>query len=165
MTLFNAVRAADALYRQLLHRYRALSDLCAGNVAHANDRAAPDEYVTISSGISVALRAGHGVRPVGRRRDDGTRRPVRPLWFLALAFAMCYAGARLAHRHAQGKRGARRKTDFQSIPLPVRGSEPTCPPTAVNRRLIGSKLSAKTFLVQKRYGVPHSRAILTFLKP
>jgi MFS family permease len=98
------------------------------NVAHANDRAAPDEYVTISSGIMLLYGLGTVSGPLVGGAMMEFAGPSGLLWFLALAFALYagYAGWRIAKR--KQNEGRIEKTDFQSIPLPVRGGEPPAPP-------------------------------------
>ncbi|TCR93141.1 MFS transporter [Rhizobium sp. BK376] len=95
------------------------------NVAHANDRAAPDEYVTISSGIMILYGLGTVSGPLVGGALMQFAGPPGLLWFLALVFAFYagYAGWRMAMRKAN--EGRIEKTGFQSLPIPVRGTDAT----------------------------------------
>ncbi|EJK84947.1 arabinose efflux permease family protein [Rhizobium sp. AP16] len=126
MTLFDA-HTLMTLYVAGFFIGTVLYPIYALNVAHANDRAAPDEYVTISSGIMLLYGLGTVSGPLVGGAMMEFVGPSGLLWFLALAFALYagYAGWRIAKR--KPNEGRIEKTDFQSIPLPVRGGEPPAP--------------------------------------
>nr|WP_316653333.1 MFS transporter [uncultured Gellertiella sp.] len=92
------------------------------NVAHANDRAEPEEYVMISSGIMIL----YGLGTVSGPLMGGTLMeyvgPNGLLWFLATAFTLYafYAGWRMKRRITDGRDSA---TDFHAMPIPMQGTE------------------------------------------
>lgn len=91
------------------------------NSAHANDRAAPHEYVMISSGIMILYGLGTVTGPVMGGTLMETIGPNGLLWFLAVGFAVYsgYAAWRMNRRGADMEG----KTDFQSKALPMQGTE------------------------------------------
>jgi MFS family permease len=93
------------------------------NVAHANDRAAPDEYVTISSGIMILYGLGTVSGPLVGGALMQFAGPSGLLWFLALAFALYagYAGWRMLRRKAN--EGRLDKSGFKPVPIPLRGTD------------------------------------------
>jgi MFS family permease len=93
------------------------------NVAHANDRAAPDEYVTISSGIMILYGLGTVSGPLVGGALMQFAGPSGLLWFLALAFALYagYAGWRMIRRKAN--EGRLDKSGFKPVPIPLRGTD------------------------------------------
>jgi MFS family permease len=122
MSLFD-VHSIVALYVAAFFVGTVLYPIYAINVAHANDRAAPDEYVTISSGIMILYGLGTVVGPLlaGAMMQIGGTSGL--LWFLAFIFA-CYSGY-AGWRTARRKVGEGRvdKTDFKAMAIPVRGTE------------------------------------------
>jgi MFS family permease len=117
MTLFN-VHAQVTLYIASFFVGTVLYPIYALNVAHANDRAAPTEYVTVSSGIMLLYGLGTVSGPLvgGAMMEFGG--PSGLLWFLAIAFALYagYAGWRIARR--KPNEGRIEKGEFQSTPVP-----------------------------------------------
>ena len=101
------------------------------NVAHANDLAEPQEYVTISSAIMVLYGLGTITGPIiGGALMQQTGAGGLP-WFLAANFAAyaLYAGWRITRR-APDDSG---KSDFQSMPIPLQGNDPArTPNTSLN---------------------------------
>lgn len=101
------------------------------NVAHANDLAEPDEYVTISSAIMILYGLGTVSGPLmgGMLMEWWGSNGL--LWFLASSFALyaAYAGWRMTQRAAD--EGIVGKTDFQSMPIPVQGTDPASAPNMV----------------------------------
>ncbi|TPW29524.1 MFS transporter [Martelella alba] len=94
------------------------------NVAHANDRADPTEYLTISS--SMMILYGFGT-VAGPPVAGGAMQLVGPsglLWYLAIGFA-AYAGY-TAWRVWKGNPGVapEERSDFYPISLPLRGTDP-----------------------------------------
>jgi MFS family permease len=79
--------------------------------------------VTISSGIMILYGLGTVSGPLVGGALMQAIGPSGLLWFMALAFALYagYAGWRMARRKAN--EGRVEKTDFQSMPIPVRGTE------------------------------------------
>ncbi|MET0748294.1 MAG: MFS transporter [Rhizobium sp.] len=120
MTLFS-VQSIMALYIAAFFVGTVLYPVYAINVAHANDRAEPDEYVTISSGIMILYGLGTVIGPLvaGAMMQIGGTSGL--LWFLALIFAgyAGYAGWRTARR--KDSEGRVEKTDFRAQAIPVRG--------------------------------------------
>lgn len=94
------------------------------NVAHANDLAEPNEYVTISSAIMILYGFGTVIGPLMSGMLMETAGPKGLLWFLAASFAIyaSYAGWRMTRRAATD--GLIEKTGFQSMPIPVQGTDP-----------------------------------------
>ncbi|MDI7861238.1 MFS transporter [Rhizobiaceae bacterium n13] len=91
------------------------------NVAHANDRAEPAEYVAISSGIMVLYGLGTVAGPVMGGAVMETTGPKGLLSFLALIFGFyaAYAAWRMNRRSPDEAP----KTDFQSMPIPMQVTE------------------------------------------
>jgi MFS family permease len=121
MTLFD-VGSTTALYTASFFVGTVIFPIYAINVAHANDRAEPDEYVTISSGIMLLYGFGTVSGPLiggGLMQLAG---PNGLLWFLTLAFGLyaSYAAWRIAKRKVG--EGRIDKTGFQSMPIPPVGS-------------------------------------------
>jgi MFS family permease len=93
------------------------------NVAHANDLAEPDEYVTISSAIMILYGLGTVTGPLMTGAFMEQVGPTGLLWSLAISFLLyaSYAAWRMTRRIApdddQGK------TEFQALPLPLRGTD------------------------------------------
>jgi MFS family permease len=124
MTLFDA-RSIVALYVAGFFVGTVLYPIYAINVAHANDRAAPDEYVTISSGIMILYGLGTVSGPLVGGALMQFAGPSGLLWFMTLTFAFYagYAGWRMARRKVG--EGRIEKSDFQAIPIPLRGTDPS----------------------------------------
>ena len=122
MTLFD-VQSLMALYVSAFLVGTVLYPIYAVNAAHANDRAAPDEYVTISSGMMILYGLGTVAGPLVGGAVMQFAGTTGLLLFMALTFA-CYGGYS-AWRMAQRKVGEGRidKTGFKAMPLPVRGTE------------------------------------------
>jgi MFS family permease len=122
MTLFS-IQSIIALYIAAFFVGTVLYPVYAINVAHANDRAAPDEYVTISSGIMILYGLGTVFGPLtaGAMMQVGGTSGL--MWFLALIFALYsgYAGWRTWIRKVG--EGRVEKTDFKAMPIPLRGTE------------------------------------------
>lgn len=94
------------------------------NVAHANDRADPSEYVEISSSLMILYGAGTVVGPITAGSAMQLVGPQGLLYYLAIGFFIyaSYAGWRVW-------RGSptvtpEERTDFQAIALPMRGTDP-----------------------------------------
>ncbi len=104
------------------------------NVAHANDLAEPNEYVTISSAIMILYGLGTVSGPLMAGTLMEWAGPNGLLWFLSAIFAIYggYAGFRITRRSsAHGISGG--KTGFQSMPLPLQGTDPAgAPNSALN---------------------------------
>jgi MFS family permease len=100
------------------------------NVAHANDLAEPDEYVTISSAIMILYGLGTVTGPLITGAFMEQVGPAGLLWSLALSFTLyaSYAGWRMTRRIAPD--GDAGKTEFQSMPLPLHATD--VPPSAKN---------------------------------
>lgn len=100
------------------------------NVAHANDLAEPNEYVTISSGIMILYGLGTVSGPLMAGTVMEWSGPKGLLWFLALSFAAYagYAGWRMTRRPSS--EGLVGKTGFQSMPIPMQGTDPGHTPNA-----------------------------------
>ena len=92
------------------------------NVAHANDRAGPTEYVTISSGIMVLYGLGTVTGPIMGGAVMEVAGPKGLLLFLALIFA-CYSGYAAWRMNRRGIDGRAPKTDFQAMSIPMQGTE------------------------------------------
>ena len=92
------------------------------NVAHANDRAGPDEYVSISSAIMILYGLGTVSGPVMGGALMETVGPRGLLWFIALSFAAysAHAAFRMTRRATDDRDSA---TDFHAMPLPMQGTE------------------------------------------
>ena len=92
------------------------------NVAHANDRAEPAEYVMISSGIMILYGIGTVSGPLIGGSFMEYLGPDGLLWFLAIAFALYagYAGWRMKRRVTDTRDAA---TDFHAMPFPMQGTE------------------------------------------
>jgi MFS family permease len=93
------------------------------NVAHANDLAEPDEYVTISSAIMILYGLGTVTGPLVTGAFMERIGPTGLLWSLAISFLIyaSYAGWRMTRRIAPSDDTG--KTEFQSLPLPLRGTD------------------------------------------
>jgi MFS family permease len=124
MTLFDA-QSIVALYVAGFFVGTVLYPIYAINVAHANDRAAPDEYVTISSGIMILYGLGTVSGPLVGGALMQFAGPSGLLWFMTLTFALY--GGYAAWRMARRKVGEGRivKSDFQAMPIPLRGTDPS----------------------------------------
>lgn len=96
------------------------------NVAHANDRAEPEEYVMISSGIMILYGLGTVSGPLMGGTAMEYVGPNGLLWFLAVAFALYagYAWWRMQRRVTDTRDAA---TDFHAMPLPMQGTEGVSP--------------------------------------
>lgn len=94
------------------------------NVAHANDLAEPNEYVTISSAIMILYGFGTVIGPLMSGTLMEWVGPQGLLWFLAASFAIYagYAAWRMTRRAETD--GLIEKTGFQSMPIPVQGTDP-----------------------------------------
>ncbi|MEZ2129033.1 MULTISPECIES: MFS transporter [unclassified Sinorhizobium] len=132
MTLFS-IDTLLALYVAGFFVGTVLYPIYAINVAHANDRAAPTEYVTISSGIMILYGLGTVSGPLMGGTLMQVTGPNGLLWFLAIIFAL-YAG------YAAWRMGMRRpgegrveKTDFQAIAVPVSGTDPANRPGSISQ--------------------------------
>lgn len=92
------------------------------NVAHANDRAEPAEYVMISSGIMILYGIGTVSGPLMGGALMEYAGPDGLMWFLATAFGLyaAYAFWRMQRRVTDQRDSA---TDFHSVPLPMQGTE------------------------------------------
>jgi len=121
MALFD-LNSPTALYISTFFAGTVLYPIYAINVAHANDRAAPDEYVTISSGIMILYGLGTVSGPLVGGAMMQAAGPTGLLAFMAFIFAL-YAGY-AAFRMARRKPGEGRldKTGFQAMPIPPVGS-------------------------------------------
>jgi MFS family permease len=125
MTLFDA-SSVTALYTASFFVGTVIFPIYAINVAHANDRAEPDEYVTISSGIMILYGLGTVSGPLIGGALMQAAGPNGLLWFLTLGFGLysSYAAWRIARRKVG--EGRIDKTGFQSMPIPPVGSvDPT----------------------------------------
>lgn len=100
------------------------------NVAHANDLADPNEYVTISSAIMILYGLGTVCGPVMAGTLMEMAGPNGLLWFLAAIFAFYggYSAWRITRRASD--EGLVVKTDFQSMALPLQGTDPASAPNA-----------------------------------
>ncbi|MGV8935979.1 MAG: MFS transporter [Allorhizobium sp.] len=100
------------------------------NVAHANDLADPNEYVTISSAIMILYGMGTVCGPIMAGGLMELTGPNGLLWFLAAIFAFYggYSAWRITRRASDD--GLVAKTDFQSMALPVQGTDPASHPNA-----------------------------------
>ncbi len=96
------------------------------NVAHANDRAEPDDYVMISSGIMILYGLGTVSGPVMGGTAMEYVGPNGLLWFLAVAFGLYafYAFWRMKLRRTDDRDAA---TDFHAMPFPMQGTEGVSP--------------------------------------
>ncbi|MBB4065688.1 MFS transporter [Gellertiella hungarica] len=96
------------------------------NVAHANDRAEPEEYVMISSGIMILYGLGTVSGPLMGGTAMEYVGPNGLLWFLATAFALYagYAFWRMQRRVTDTRDAA---TDFHAMPIPMQGTEGVSP--------------------------------------
>ncbi|SMD11014.1 MFS transporter [Rhizobium sp. RU36D] len=129
MTVFSidqplALYAAGFVVGMVLYPVYAL------NVAHANDLAAPDEYVTISSAIMILYGLGTVSGPLMAGTLMEWTGPKGLLWFLAMNFGLyaSYAGWRMTQRAPERSQVGR--TGFQSMPIPVQGTDPASAPNA-----------------------------------
>ncbi len=97
------------------------------NSAHANDRAEPQEYVTIASGIMILYGLGTVAGPLMGGAMMENLGPRGLLLFLAGAFAIYggYSAWRISRRT-----DSEDKTDFQARPLPMQGAEGATTPLA-----------------------------------
>ena len=92
------------------------------NAAHANDRAGPDEFVSISSSIMILYGLGTVSGPVMGGALMETVGPRGLMWFIALSFAL-YSGHavyRMMRRATDDRDSA---TDFHAMPLPMQGTD------------------------------------------
>lgn len=96
------------------------------NVAHANDRAEPAEYVMISSGIMILYGLGTVSGPLMGGLAMEYVGPNGLLWFLGVAFALygAYAWWRMRRRITDTRDAA---TDFHAMPIPMQGTEGVAP--------------------------------------
>ena len=115
--------SAVAVYTAAFFVGTVLYPIYAINVAHANDRAEPDEYVTISSGIMLLYGLGTVSGPLVGGALMQLAGPGGLLMFLAMVFALYggYAAWRMARRKAG--EGRIDKTDFQAIAIPVSAAD------------------------------------------
>lgn len=93
------------------------------NVAHANDMAEPDEFVTISSAIMILYGLGTVTGPLMAGTLMQAFGPNGLIWFIATAFTLYagYAGWRMLRRPPS--EGPAEKTGFHSMPLPMQGTD------------------------------------------
>lgn len=129
MTIFT-VESPWALYAAGFLVGTVLYPVYALNVAHANDLADPNEYVTISSAIMILYGLGTVSGPLMAGTLMELAGPQGLIWFLGAAFAIyaAYAGWRMTRRAAAD--GVIGKTGFQSMPMPVQGTDPAGAPNA-----------------------------------
>lgn len=120
MTLFDA-SLIYPLYVAAFFVGTVLFPIYALNSAHANDRASPGEYVTISSGIMILYGLGTVSGPVMGGTLMEVAGPKGLLWFLATSFAL-YAGYAAWRMNRRAPDDAA-KTDFQGMPIPLQGTE------------------------------------------
>ena len=105
--------ASSSLFGAMIYPMYALT------VAHANDFAAPDEFVKIAGGLLLLLGCRHHGRPDRRRAGDGAHRarkgcsPSPPLVHLAPR-----ALHPLPHVAAQPPAAEQGREAFQGLPLP-----------------------------------------------
>lgn len=111
-----------ALYAGAFMVGTVLYPVYALNVAHANDRAEPEEYVMISSGIMILYGIGTVSGPLMGGTIMEYLGPNGLLWFLTTAFALYagYAGWRMRMRVTDTRDSA---TDFHAMPIPMQGTE------------------------------------------
>lgn len=130
MTVFS-ITQPWALYAAGFFVGTVLYPVYALNVAHANDLAEPDDYVTISSAIMILYGLGTVSGPLMGGTLMEWAGPQGLLWFMATSFALyaAYAGFRMTRRAAEY--GLVGKTDFQSMPIPVQGTDPASAPNTV----------------------------------
>lgn len=121
MTLFGEDRIY-ALYGAAFLVGTVLYPVYALNVAHANDRAEPAEYVMISSGIMILYGMGTITGPLMGGALMDLAGPNGLMWFLAAAFGLyaAYALRRLRIRITDQRDSA---TGFQSMPIPMQGAD------------------------------------------
>ena len=101
------------------------------NAAHANDRAEPHEYVTISSAIMILYGFGTVIGPLVAGGLMQTFGPSALILFLGAAFALYsgYAAFRMTRRAPDD--GVNEKADFQAMPIPVMGTDPSNAPNTL----------------------------------
>jgi MFS family permease len=124
MSLFD-LNSLPALYVSTFFAGTVLYPIYAINVAHANDRAEPHEYVMISSGIMILYGLGTVSGPLVGGAMMQTAGSTGLLAFMAFIFALYagYAAFRIARRKAG--EGRIEKTGFQAMPIPpVGGTDP-----------------------------------------
>ncbi len=111
-----ALYAAAFLVGTVLYPVYAL------NVAHANDRAEPSEYVMVSSGIMILYGLGTVSGPLMGGALMEYAGPNGLMFFLALAFGLyaAYAFWRMRRRVTDQRDSA---TDFHAMPIPMQGTE------------------------------------------
>ncbi|EHS51017.1 major facilitator superfamily MFS_1 [Rhizobium sp. PDO1-076] len=127
MTMFDADNAI-AVYIAGFFIGTVLYPVYSLNVAHANDLAEPDEYVTLSSAIMILYGLGTVTGPVMAGSLMQWLGPGALIWFLATAFALyaSYAGWRISRRPDSGNQAD--KTDFLAVALPMQGTDVTGSP-------------------------------------
>ncbi|MBP1850872.1 MFS transporter [Rhizobium halophytocola] len=101
------------------------------NAAHANDLAEPHEYVTISSAIMILYGFGTVIGPLAAGGLMQTFGPSALILFLGAAFAIysAYAAWRMTRRAPDD--GVNEKADFQAMPIPVMGTDPSNAPNTL----------------------------------
>ncbi len=97
------------------------------NVAHANDLAEPDEYVTLSSGIMILYGMGTVTGPLMAGTLMQWLGPSALIAFLGSAFALYagYAAWRITRRPDTMTQEDR--TDFQATIVPMQGADNAAP--------------------------------------
>jgi MFS family permease len=124
MTLFDAENA-NAIYVAGFFVGTVLYPVYSLNVAHANDLAEPDEYVTLSSAIMILYGMGTVTGPLMAGSLMQWFGPNALILFLAAAFAL-YSGY-AAWRITRRPDNAADKTDFQAVALPMQGTDGASP--------------------------------------
>ncbi|MFY8099460.1 MAG: MFS transporter, partial [Allorhizobium sp.] len=126
MIAFNA-GDANALYVAGFFVGTVLYPVYSLNVAHANDLAEPDEYVTLSSAIMILYGMGTVTGPLMAGSLMQWLGPNALIVFLGTAFALYagYAAWRITRRPDSGSLAD--KADFQAAVLPMQGTEGASP--------------------------------------
>ncbi|WP_174801747.1 MFS transporter [Martelella limonii] len=94
------------------------------NVAHANDRADPSEYVTISSSLMVLYGLGTVAGPLIGGSAMEIAGPNGLMLYLSVGFAIYAAYAAWRVWRGNPMVTAEERSDFHAIAVPMRGTDP-----------------------------------------